>query len=120
MASCERVGNFVCKDNPFRVIRVPEDYSCHYRNIQNGKQLRATLRAGEFAWPGGYPLFLIADDSQPLCFDCAKENLYEVTHSIRNSIKDGWGIIGCEVNWEDPDMTCAHCNRHIESAFGDE
>lgn len=117
--SVEVTGNFVHKNDPFRVIRKQQDYSFHYSNIENGKQLRATLRADRFAWPGGYPLYLICDDSAPVCFDCVRSNLYEVTHSIRNGISDGWRVVGCDVNWEDP-MTCAHCESHIESAYGEE
>jgi len=114
----KRVGDFICKDNPFRMIRDKEDYSYHYGNIETGKQLRATLRAGEFAWPGGYPVYLFCDDGQPLCFGCAKDNIHQVTHSVRHGLNDGWRIIGCDVNWEDPDMHCDHCEKHIESAYG--
>ena len=113
-------GDFVCKDDPFRVIREKEDYSFHYLDIVSGKQLRATLRAGPYAFPGGYPLYFIADDGEPLSFQAVRDNLYQCIHSIHNGINDGWRIIGCEVNWEDPDMVCAHEGTKIESAFGDE
>lgn len=32
----------------------------------------------------------------------------------------GWRIVAQDVNWEDQDMICVHCNKKIESAYGDD
>jgi hypothetical protein len=83
-------------------------------------QLKSQLRNGEFAWPGGYPLFFITDDGATLSFEAVRENIKSVIWSIRHKVSDGWRVIGCEVNWEDDFMTCAHTGEPIESAYGEE
>ena len=84
------------------------------------QDLKTQLRAGEYAWPGGYPLFFIADDGQPLSFDAVRENFRSVIHSMRHQINDGWNVIGCDVNWEDSSLYCAHTGKRIESAYAEE
>jgi hypothetical protein len=82
-------------------------------------QLKAQLRSGEFAWPGGYQLYFITDDGAALSFEAVRENLKSVIWSIRHKVSDGWRVIGCEVNWEDASMTFAHTGEPIESAYGE-
>jgi hypothetical protein len=84
------------------------------------KELKAQLRQGECAWPGGYPLFFIASDGEALSFEAVRDNLKSVIHSMRYEINDDWRIIGCEVNWEYPSLFCAHTNKRIESAYAEE
>ena len=83
------------------------------------KQLKQQLRDGSFAWPGGYPLFFITSDGEALSFEAVRENIKSVIWSMRNKVSDGWRVIGCEVNWEDDSMTCAHTGEPIESAYGE-
>jgi len=66
-----------------------------------------------FAWPGGYPLFYLCADNGVLCPDCANENGHD------DATDKQWRIVASDVNWEDSDLTCDHCNRKIESAYGD-
>lgn len=87
--------------------------------IKTGKDFRETIRAGAYAWPGGYPLFFITSDGAALSFDSAKENARHIIDSIRNKSKDGWRVIGCDVNWEDSDLYCDHSGKPIESAYGE-
>jgi hypothetical protein len=82
-------------------------------------QLKAQLRDGEFAWPGGYPLYFITSDGAALSFGAVRENIKSVIWSMRNKVSDGWRVIGCDVNWEDDSMTCAHTGEPIESAYGE-
>ena len=88
--------------------------------ISTVSDLKATLRAGEFAWPGGYPMFFVAGDGAALHFGCVKENLRSVIWSLRNQVDDGWRIVGCEINYEDADLYCDHCGERIESAYGED
>jgi hypothetical protein len=83
------------------------------------KQLKQQLRDGSFAWPGGYPLYFIADDGAALSFEAVTENIKSVIWSMRHKVSDGWRVIGCEVNWEDDSMTCAHTGELIGSAYGE-
>ena len=99
-------------------LRTP--YSCTFGIIGNSLQLRATIRAGDYVWPGGYPLYFIAKDDEALCFDCARSQYYQCAYSIRHKIKDGWRIVACEINYEDLELYCAHCNKSIPSAYGND
>ena len=84
------------------------------------KDLKAQLRAGEYAWPGGYPLFFITTDGAALSFEATRANLRSVFDSMRNGIDDGWRIVGCDVNWEDASLFCDHTGKRIESAYAEE
>lgn len=58
------------------------------------------------AWPGSYPMFYVVCDDGILCPDCSNED--KQCH-----------IVGYSVNWEDESMTCDHCSKRIESAYGE-
>lgn len=90
----------------------------HFHHISIGAQLRASLRAGPNAWPGGYPLFFITSDGSPLSFQSVRENLSAVLWAIRHRCDNGWRVVGCDVNWEDEDLACAHSGEQIPSAYG--
>jgi len=79
--------------------------------------LKAQLRSGAYAWPGGYPLFFITSDGAALSFDAVRENLRSVLWSMRNGVNDGWRVVGCDVNWEDASLFCDHTGNRIESAY---
>ena len=83
----------------------------------NTKQLKETLRAGRYAWPGGYPTFLFTDDGGVLCHDCARDNFRDIVDAIKSHSRNGWRVIGHDVNWEDPWLTCDDCGAFIESAY---
>lgn len=102
-----------------KVIR--HKYEWHFREISNTQQFKATLRAGAYAWPGGYPLFFLLSDGATLSFEALQEKstLRAVLSSIREKANDGWRVVGCDVNWEDSEMTCAHTGKRIPSAYGE-
>lgn len=69
-------------------------------------------RIPKYAWPGGYPLYAIAQDGEPICISCV--------NSIPEFIDvddPQWNIVGVTVNWEDPVLECASCNDPIECAY---
>lgn len=79
------------------------------------------LRLGCFAWPGGYPLYFIAKDGDALSFEAVKDNLRHVLWAMRGEhFDDSWSIVGVEINWEDPELYCAHTNKRIESAYSED
>lgn len=100
------------KEKPLRAI-----YCRTYSAIENTKQLRATLRNGGFAWPGGYPMFFICDDGGALAFETVRANLRSVLWSIRNNCADGWKVCGVSINYEDNELTDAHTGKPIEPAY---
>ncbi len=79
---------------------------------------RATTQP--YAWPGGYPLFVILNDGAALCTDCAKKELGLIVTSTAQQLRDGWQAAGVAVNWEDVELTCDHCSQVIECAYGHE
>lgn len=96
-----------------------EKYKFTFRNIENTHQFKSTLRAGPYVLPGAYPLYFTTLDGGALCFTCAKVESKNVIHSIRNKIYDGWFVVACDVNYENIDLCCNHCNSVIEAAYND-
>ena len=86
----------------------------------NTLEFKTALRRGPYAWPGGYPLYFICEDGESLCFTCAHKEFVNIFHSIKNRANDGWRVVAQDINWEDHDVTCAHCNQSIESAYGED
>ena len=91
------------------------NYSRHHREINSVADMKATLRAGSYTFPGGYELFFITSDGAALCFDCARENFAMIADSIRNDICDGWKVIACDVEeyHDEWPLYCDHCSRQI-------
>lgn len=73
-----------------------------------------------WVWPGGYPRFALLDDGECLCHRCAKSEFATVLRSTIQQERDGWCVVAIDINWEDVDMYCAHCNERMESAYGEE
>ena len=79
------------------------------------------LAAGPYAFPGGYPRFFITADGEALSFDSAEKNKALILEAINTDDKSGgWMVIGCDINWEDNTLTCAHSNKPIEAAYNDQ
>lgn len=96
------------------------NYRCTHREIKTVSDLKATLRAGEFAWPGGYPLYFITNDGAALSFKTVRKEFRQVLYSIRNQMSDGWRVCCCEVNYENPELYDDHSGERIESAYAEE
>jgi hypothetical protein len=97
-----------------------ENYSRHHTEIKTVADYKATLRAGRFAWPGGYPLYMICHDGESLCFACARKEARNIMPAIYDKDRSGWQVVACDVNYEGNEMFCAHCNAQIESAYGED
>lgn len=100
---------------PFR-----EKFKYTHTYIKTTAEFKATVRNGQYTWPGGYPMFFIMSDGEALCFDCAKREAGLIIRSIRERQNDGWRVEGCDINYEDNDLYCCHCNDKIESAYDDD
>jgi len=77
------------------------------------------LKAGPYAWPGGYPRYFVMDDGEAISFKTAKTEKRRIASSIRNKQNDGWRVVGSDINWEDDDLHDAHTGERIESAYGE-
>jgi len=87
--------------------------------IRTISDFRAAVRHGPYAWPGGYPLYFLCDDGAALCCDCAKAERRNVLEAIACKARNGWRVVGQDINWEDDTLLCDNCSDRIESAYGD-
>ena len=46
-----------------------KDYCRTFETINNSRELRATIRNGAYAWPGGYPLVFLTADNDCISFN---------------------------------------------------
>ncbi len=84
-------------------------------------QFRAEMRAGRYAWPGGYPRFFVTADGGVLSFGAARECRREILSALdRRDSSSGWAVDGVDVNYEDRELTCDHTGERIGCAYGDD
>jgi hypothetical protein len=106
-------GDLIRSTGSAAVVRA--NYSQTHRDIKTGADLRATLRAGPFAWPGGYPLYFITNDGEALSFAAVLDRIEEETRAIRDRSRSR--VIACEVNFEDGTLVCTHTGESIPAAY---
>jgi hypothetical protein len=80
-------------------------------------KLREAIRT-KYAWPGGYPMYVIMGDGAELCMDCARSEYRQIARANKYGLRDGWKPEGVDINYEH-EIYCAHCNKQIETAYGD-
>lgn len=79
----------------------------------------------QWAWPGGYPVFYVFTDGGCICPKCVNANIGEIDAAIREpgvlhrNSHGGWAIDGFDVNYDDAELYCDHCNERIPSAYAD-
>ena len=73
-----------------------------------------------YAWPGGYPRYFLTSDGQALSFKAARAERRNILEAIRHRSNDGGRVVGCDVNWEDPQLDCDHTGERIASAYAEE
>ena len=95
-------------------------YSFHCREINTVAEFKSTLRAGNWSFPGAYPMYLLCSDGGALCFDCARKEVRSIFGSIAGKSRDGWQVVACDTNLEDVELSCDHCHKQIESAYGND
>ena len=84
------------------------------------REIKDTLRSGPFTFPGGYPCYFITEDGAALSFEAVRENWRLVCDSVRHNSRDGWQVVTCQVNYEDPALYCEHTGKRIESAYAED
>lgn len=87
--------------------------------INSVSDFRRIYRQGPFAWPGGYPLYFVTSDGAALSFNAARYNRRAILHAIAHNLRDGWQVIGVEINWEDDGLMCDDTGELIPSAYGE-
>ena len=82
-------------------------------------QVKRAIRE-PYAWPGGYPVYTVMADGELLCPDCAKANFRQIVADTYSRWDNNWRAAGAEVNWEGQGLTCCHCNKELQSAYGED
>ena len=77
-------------------------------------RLADQLVRSPYAWPGGYPMFAITSDGACLCKKCCSTEREAIGTTTGN---DGWCVIDLDINFEDAELTCAHCGNLVEAAY---
>lgn len=81
--------------------------------------VKAALRAGEHAWPGGYPLYFVTRDGAALSFAAVRAEWRQVVWDFLADASTGWRIEAVAINYEDADLRCDHTGARIPSAYAD-
>ena len=90
---------------------IREKYNWTHSRISEVSELKATLRAGQYTFPGGYLLALSTSDGACICFECARKEFANIIDSIAKDISDGWKIDGCFIaDHVEDHLSCDHCN----------
>lgn len=71
-----------------------QEFKRHFWSIENTRQLTATLRYGEFIWPGKYRVAFTTAERTVLSFAAVRRELKQVIRSIRNHRCDAWRVNG--------------------------
>lgn len=97
------------------------NFARHHSDVKSAADFKACLRAGAYAWPGGYPLYFVTSDGAAISFESARENAREIIAALNSGDKrGGWHVAACAINYEDSNLICDHSGRPIPSAYGDE
>ena len=105
-------GELIRLDN-FCTVRTR--YARHCRDIKTTADLLCTLRAGAYAWPGGYSIFFVTADGAALSFNSVCENLRQICADIReNDSHSGWRVVATQTTAEtDEPIFCDHSGAEI-------
>jgi hypothetical protein len=93
------------------------------RNRQTPAQIMQDVKCAirePYAWPGGYPKYILMSDGESLSVAAAKEQFREVCRATLQQDRSGWDAYGVDINWEDPALYCAHTGERIESAYAED
>ena len=91
--------------------------------MQSSAQILARVKnaiRNKYAWPGGYPLYVVMADGEAISVESARDNWHAIARATICKFRDGWRAIGAEINWEDASLYCAHSGERIESAYAEE
>lgn len=91
------------------------NYRYTHRIIRTVADLKATLRAGQYTWPGGYQMYLVGSDGSVLSFEGARADLEAVIEHIWNG-----GDLVCQVNYEDQHLYCDATGNRIPPCYVDD
>ena len=74
-----------------------------------------TVEVPSYSFPGLYPIYYATADAEAICPDCVNAN----RPLCADPNADKWYVTDTDINYEDPELYCAHCNQRIESAYAE-
>lgn len=74
----------------------------------------------KYAWPGGYPYYIVMSDGEAMSVAAAKDNWPQIEAATLAGERDDWAAVGAEINWEDGNLICCQTGEKIESAYAEE
>ena len=80
------------------------------------RQVKAAIRE-PYAWPGGYPKYVLMEDGEALSIAAARENWRLICWATIHRVRDGWRVADVDINWEDAELVCVHTGELIECAY---
>lgn len=83
-------------------------------------QLIKNAIRNKYAWPGGYPLYLVATDGEAISIKAARDNWREICAAHMRNGWSEWHIAAVEINYDDPFLYCCITNDRIESAYAED
>ena len=87
--------------------------------IETLRQVKRAIRQ-PYAWPGGYPLYVVMHDGEALSCEAARQEWRQIVFATLHGLRDGWRALGVDINYEDGALYCAHTGERIPSAYSDE
>ncbi len=85
------------------------------------RQVKDAIRQ-PYAWPGGYPKYIIMADGESLSVESAREQWRDICQATISPgwHGSGWRAAAVDINWENPMLYCAHSGERIESAYAED
>lgn len=81
--------------------------------------IKSVKEAIRFNNSHGYPRIVIMKDGGVICPECAKSNFRLIVQDTKIGCNDSWQAVGSEIHYEGAAIQCDHCNKMIESAYGE-
>lgn len=106
---------FDCRKENWHESPLRAGYSYHFRTITNNNDLKATLRAAPYAWPGGYQLFMIDAQGTPMSFE-GVEKEFKRSRGAANTFEFPLSV---HINYEDFDLYCSITQELIPAAYSE-
>lgn len=84
------------------------------------RDLVRSLREGRFTSYGCYPRFWLTSEGATVSHAAIMADVWTFARATRDQSKDGFCVVACDVNWEDPNMICDVTGERIESAYAED
>lgn len=95
-----------------------DNYARGHVHIRSLADVKACLRHGDYAWPGGYPLYFVTSDGGALAFDTVRAEFESIVWAHMNDERlGGWHLYGVDVNYEDNDLYDDHTGEKIGCVY---